>query len=110
MAGQTTGTIAHPSRILTAAQLPQQLHLVAPATTRTRRNHGMFTLGGQLAGVYSTRRGGQCYGVSFELGAGTLSLNSSMTPAQARQMARALLSAAAAVETAQQLATEGGAA
>jgi hypothetical protein len=73
------------------------LHLV-PAATRTRRNHGAFTLGGQLACVYSTRRVGQCYGVGFELGAGTLQLASSMTPAQARNMARALSAAADAAE------------
>lgn len=73
------------------------LHLV-PASTRTRRHHGAFTLGGQLACVYSTRRAGQCYGVGFELGAGTLQLASSMTPAQARSMARALSAAADAAE------------
>ena len=96
MAGHPTGTTAHvptPARTRT-------LQLV-PASTRTRRNHGAFTLGGQLACVYSTRRAGNCYGVSFELGAGTLSLSGAMTPAQARRMADALTAAAAAVELAQ---------
>ena len=73
------------------------LHLV-PAATRTRRNHGAFTLGGQVACVYSARRAGQCYGVGFELGVGTLLLATSMTPAQARAMARSLASAADAAE------------
>ena len=72
-------------------------HLVH-AATRTRRNHGAFTLGGQLACVYSSRRVGQCYAVGFELGAGTLKLASTMTPAQARSMARALSAAADAAD------------
>jgi hypothetical protein len=100
MAGPFTGTSAQalPYSNVTPRQ---QLHLVQPATTRTRRNHGAFNLGGQLACVYSTRRGSQCYGVSFELGAGTLTLKSAITSAQARQMARALIAAADAVDQAQ---------
>lgn len=75
-----------------------RLHLV-PTGTRKRRNHGAFLLGGHLACVYSSRSATRCYGVSFELGAGTLALASSMTPAQARGMARALNSAADAAES-----------
>lgn len=76
---------------------PQRtLHLVP--STRTRRNHGTFLLGGHLASVYSSRQASRCYGVSFEIGAGTLVVNGSMTPAQARSMARALNAAADAVE------------
>jgi hypothetical protein len=69
--------------------------------TRTRRNHGAFTLGGQLACVYSARSAGKCYGVSFELGAGTLNLAARMTAGQARAMARALNSAADAADATQ---------
>ncbi|MFT3818279.1 MAG: hypothetical protein QM750_11705 [Rubrivivax sp.] len=76
---------------------PQRtLHLVP--STRTRRNHGAFMLGGHLACVYSTRQASRCYGVSFEIGAGTLVVNGSMTPAQARQLALALAGAADAVD------------
>lgn len=85
-----------------------QLHLVQATSTRTRRNHGAFTLGGQLACVYSARSAGKCYGVSFELGAGTLSLAARMTASQARAMARALTSAADAADATQR--QEGGAA
>ena len=67
--------------------------------TRTRRNHGVMTLGGQMAAIYSSRRTAACYGVRFEIGAGTLTLASDMTPAQARTLARALTSAADAVES-----------
>lgn len=103
MAGQPLGLSALSSPVPAATTTQAQrapLHLVG-STTRTRRNHGAFNLGGQLAAVYSTRRGGQCYGVSFELGAGTLQLAAGMTPAQARQMARALTSAADAAELVQ---------
>lgn len=103
----------HPLSASAPASLSPSLHStdtraphLVPAATRTRRNHGAFTLGGQLACVYSTRRAGQCYGVGFELGAGTLQLASTMTPAQARNMARALSAAADAAEAV----TQGGAA
>lgn len=78
-----------------------RLHLVNAGSTRTRRNHGAFTLGGQLACVYCTRRAGQCFGVAFELRGGTLTLESVMTPAQARRMAHALASAADAADLVQ---------
>jgi hypothetical protein len=110
MAGQTPGATAHASLTDTAPALLNALRLVPTTTTRTRRHHGAFTLGGQLACVYSSRRSGQCYGVSFELGAGTLTLASTMTPAQARNMARALAAAADAAEDVQHQAQEGGAA
>jgi hypothetical protein len=55
-------------------------------------------LGGHLACVYSARRASRCYGVSFEIGAGTLVVNGSMTAVQARGMARALSSAADAAD------------
>ena len=104
MAGQPTGA---PSPIVPASQhAPRPPLRLVPSASRTRRNHGAFALGGELACVYSTRRAGACYGVSFELGAGTLKLASAMTPGQARAMARALTAAADAAELAQ----EGGAA
>lgn len=86
------------------ASSPRLVSLAARqvVTSRTRRNHGTFLLGGQLAGVYSARGAGKCYGVSFELGAGTLSLAARMTASQARAMAQALLAAATAAEAVQQ--------
>ena len=105
MAGQSVG-VRTPEPL--SPSLPggqaRALHAVH-ASTRTRRHHGAFTLGGHLACIYSTRRADACYGVSLELGAGTLSLSARFTPGQARAMARALLAAAAAVEQ-----VEGGAA
>lgn len=68
--------------------------------SRTRRNHGAFNLGGQLACVYSTRRAGLARGVSFELGAADLLLRGSLTPMQARHLAQALSAAADAAEAA----------
>jgi len=100
MAGYPLGAHAHTSPTTTTRGPLHGLHLV-PTTTRTRRNHGAFSLGGHLACVYSTRRAGTCYGVSFEVGAGTLTLASTMTPAQARNMARALAAAADAADLAQ---------
>ena len=98
MTGQHPGA---PAPIASPSSLPasrRTLQLVPTASTRTRRNHGAFTLGGgQLAFVYSARSAGKLYGVSVELGADTLRLAASMTVGQARAMARALLAAAAAV-------------
>lgn len=99
MAGYPMGALppASPSSSHDAAAERPASHLVRTGT-RTRRNHGAFTLGGQLACVYSTRRAGQAHGVCVELGAGTLTLAGQMTPAQARTMAKALTAAAAAAE------------
>lgn len=109
MAGIPSGTHAHTSPIDTSRAPLHALRLVPPST-RTRRNHGAFTLGGQLACIYSARRAGVCYGVSFELGAGTLTLAGAMTPSQARHMAQALMAAADAAEGTQRQAQQGGAA
>jgi hypothetical protein len=113
MAGQHLGAPA-PAESPSTLRASAPLHLVpsasarSSASTRTRRHHGAFTLGAHLACVYSTRRAGACYGVSFEVGAGTLALSAGMTAGQARSMARALLAAAAAVDAG--AASEGGAA
>ena len=108
MAGTTPG--AHAPTSLASPTAPTvALHLVQDRSTRTRRNHGAFHIGGQLACVYSTRRAGQCYGVSFELGAGTLTLAGAMTPGQARTMANALAAAADAAEAAGTSSTRGAA-
>lgn len=90
MAGSTLG--AHAPAFPAAGPAASRPH------SRTRRNHGAFTLGGLLACVYSTRRAGLDRGVSFELGGSELLLRGSLTPTQARHLAQALSAAAAAAE------------
>lgn len=104
MAGQTLGAPAPSSPL--PPSVPKRAPYLVPTSTRKRRNHGVFMLGGQLACVYSARSATRCYGVSFELGAGTLTLASSMTPGQARAMASALTAAADAAQATQQERTE----
>ena len=121
MAGIATGSTAQHSPVPTRAPRANPaalagLHLVhtpaaAPtADTRTRRNHGAFSIGGQLACVYSTRSAGRCFGVRLEVGAGTLALSTSMTACQARTFARALVAAADALARVELQAQQGGAA
>ena len=68
------------------------------ASSRTRRNHGVFLLGNELTTVYSSRRECDGLGVSMAVGSGSLVLTGSMTSTQARAMARALIAAASAVD------------
>lgn len=68
------------------------------ASTRTRRNHGVFRLGNEVASVYSSRRVPDGLGVSMTVGNGSLVFTGSMTATQARAMARALMAAACASE------------
>ena len=110
MAGQHLGAHAPFASPSSLPALQRTLHLAPSASTRTRRNHGAVTLGGQLACVYSTRSAGRCYGVTVELGAGTLRLAAGMTAGQARAMAQALTAAAAAVEASCKGERSGGAA
>lgn len=77
------------------------LHRVPAASSRTRRNHGVFLLGNELATVDSSRRRGDACSVMLTVGSGTPLLVGGMTPAQARAMARALVVAAEAAEAAQ---------
>lgn len=97
MAGQTLGALAPNA----------SAHLLAPqcavprgaVSSRTRRNHGVFMLGEELASIYSSRRVADELGVSMAVGCGSLVLTGSMTPRQARAMAGALMAAACAVES-----------
>ncbi len=102
MPGEALGAIA-PALSLASNESTHAAN-VRPILTRTRRNHGVMTIGGQMAAVYSSRRAGACYGVRFELGGAQLTLAFDMTPAQARSLARSLVAAAASVED-----TQGGA-
>lgn len=90
MAGTTPGITPTDGRTLR----------LVPNTTRTRRCHGVFIAGEELAVVYSSRREvGK--GVVLELGVDVVEHSWAITPAQARSMARALIAAALAVESAQ---------
>lgn len=68
--------------------------------TRTRRNHGVFLLSGELLCVYSTRRRHGDAGVSVAIGNGPFNLVGDLSPTQARNLAQALLTAAAAADVA----------
>ena len=99
MAGQPLGAPAlHSPASLPEAQ--RGLHRVT-ASSRTRRNHGVFLLGSELATVYSSRRASDGHGVSMAVGAGSMVVTGSMTATQARAMARALMAAASATEATQ---------
>lgn len=110
MAGITPGADAPTPGAIAPAPLaaqaaptlaPRRLRIVAGSSTRTRRNHGCITLGGDLAAVYSLRTAADSgRAVLLELGGAVLSLSAPMTPAQARQLARALSAAAGAAEPA----------
>jgi len=103
MAGQLIGAPAPQSPASCSAPLRAIIRVPA-ASSRMRRNHGVFLLGHELASVYSSRSrrsGGDGLGVSMSVGAGSMVLTGSMTAIQARAMARALMAAAEAVETAQ---------
>lgn len=100
MAGTTVGVHA-PDLASHSLLTPKRPTLrLATDTTRTRRNHGVFLVGNELATVCSSRRGAGGFGVLLQVGRGALMLNGTMTPSQARTMARALTVAAQAAEAA----------
>ena len=87
-----------PAPASTAPRAPQGATPGQAPSTRTRRNHGCCLIGGQLASVYSSRRGGDGLGVTLTIGSGAFVLSGGMTPAQARSLARALTLAASAAD------------
>ena len=97
MAGTSLGAPA-PLSIAPVCAPTRAPHRV-PTASRTRRNHGVFLLGNELATVYSSRREQDCLGVTITVGNGPLVLTGSFTSTQARVMAEALVAAAAAVES-----------
>lgn len=105
MAVQSMGAPS-PANVPDAPATGRILKLVPDAGTRTRRNHGVFTLEGHLACVYSTRRAGRYCSVNFELGAQALLVSCLMTPEQARSIGNSLIAAAKAA----QAVAQGGAA
>jgi hypothetical protein len=95
MAGPSLGAHAPNSPALSD---PLRVPSHAAASSRTRRNHGVFMLGNELASIYSSRRAADGLGVSMAVGCGSLVLTGSMTSTQARAMACALVAAAQAAE------------
>ena len=83
---------------LTSFLAPHGAAYRVPASTRTRRNHGVFVLGNEMAAVYSSRRDSDGRGVILSVGGGQLVFSGGMSPTQARAMAKALTVAAAAAE------------
>lgn len=81
-----------------ARMAPQGAALGTAPASRRRVNHGVCMIGGQVAGVYSSRRDGDGLGVTLTIGGSGLLLTGSMTPMQARALARALTIAAGAAE------------
>lgn len=100
MAGPIVGTYT-PAASSPSQATPKRPTLRLAASSRTRRNHGAFLVGDQLATVCSTRREGDERGVLLQFGGSSLTLSGAMTPAQARVMALALTAAAQAAEVAQ---------
>jgi hypothetical protein len=100
MAGTTQGAPA-PLSIASSNPTPQRTPRRVISSTRTRRNHGVFLIGSELATVYSSRREVDGLGVTMSVGNGSLMITTSMTSTQARAMARALEAAAAAVDATQ---------
>jgi hypothetical protein len=96
MAGQLTGASAPQSHLSDRASRRAPLRVVA--SSRTRRNHGVFLIGTELATVYSSRRTSEGRGVMVSVSNGPATLNGNMTPPQARAFAHALMVAAAAVD------------
>lgn len=96
MAGKPIGATAPQSSINFSS--PDRAPQRVVASSRTRRNHGAFLLGDELATIYSSRRTADTRGVSMTVGNGDLSLSGTMTPTQARAMANGLIAAAYAAE------------
>lgn len=69
-----------------------------PAASRKRRCHGVFSLSGELAVVYSLRRVEPGKGVQLVLGHEGPVMTPGMSPTQARNLARALVAAADAAD------------
>lgn len=77
---------------------------LASGPTRTRRPHGVFALGaGLVASVHSSKRRQPAdpRNIKLTLTTGTTRINAGMTPAQARELAAALMAAALVAPTAQ---------
>lgn len=98
MAGSHMGAPAPDiSAIPTAAD---SAAILVPQRTRSRVCHGVFSLGGELAVVYSSRRVFEAgKGVQLVLGHDAPQVKApSLSPTQARHLARALVCAADAAE------------
>ena len=77
-------------------------------STRLRALHGVFVLGSQVGRVWCSRRAGDPHGVIVVIGDSPVMLTGYFSATQAKQIARALESAAQALELG--VGREGGAA
>jgi hypothetical protein len=109
MAGLAVGASA-PFNLAPGANARRTLHLPG-GKTRTRLSHGAFPLGDLIASVYSSRRDSDGR-VTLSVGRAALRLDVSMTPEQARAMARMfeVAARAAAAKSSTQQVGVGGAA
>ena len=82
---------------------PAPLFNHVPVITRTRREFaGLLLVDGQIVTVSASRRRAECNGVSLQVATASGDLvHGLLLSVQARQLARALIEAAAAVEIAQ---------
>lgn len=91
-----------PSALSADPQAPRRAApVLAPASTRTRRLHAAFAFGPVVASVHTTRRDAEPRSTTLTLADGTHAPSVAMLPAQARQLARALLDAAEAADLVQ---------
>lgn len=97
MAGQPLGAHA-PASLSPFPLAPSAAVYRVQPVSRTRRNHGVFIVGDQLACVYSLRRADDGRGVQLVLGHEGPVFTGGMSPVQARAVARALVAAADAAE------------
>lgn len=96
MAGTSLGAASPASP--PSLQLPSAGARRVLGVTRTRRNHGVFLIGNELACIYSSRRAGDAKGVQLVLGTETPVFSGSVSQAQARAIARALIAAADSID------------
>lgn len=96
MAGKPLGAPA--SVFPLSVQAPGAAAYRVHPESRTRRNHGVFIVGDQLACVYSSRRSCDDKGVQLVLGHEGPIFTGGMSSTQARAVARALVAAADAAD------------
>lgn len=97
MAGTPLGALAPASPVIPPAA--DSAAILVPQRTRNRVCHGVFSLAGELCVVYSSRRVVEAgKGVQLVLGHDGPVRAPSLSPTQARNLARALVAAADAAD------------
>lgn len=96
MAG--TSLVARASNTSPFSPVPGPQAYAAPRDSRKRRCHGVFSLDGKLAVVYSLRRVDAGKGVQLVLGHDGPVMTPHLSPTKARMLALALVAAADAAD------------